>query len=67
MLLTKGRKKMLADANKLMGHIFQITPEGDGKMNAHIAMCALLQLGQMDAMKILRMALRVLMWPSSTH
>ena len=34
---TKHRKKILAD--KKAGRDFQITPEGDGKMDAHITAC----------------------------
>jgi hypothetical protein len=35
---TKRRAKVIANAEEMMRH-FQITPEGDGKMNMHITAC----------------------------
>ena len=35
---TKRRAKVIASANNMMG-LFQVMPEGDGKMNMHITAC----------------------------
>jgi hypothetical protein len=36
---TKHRKKVIADKVADWARIFQVTPEGDGKMNIHVTLC----------------------------
>ena len=39
---TKRRAKVIASSAEMMRH-FQITPEGDGKMNMHITACIMMR------------------------
>jgi hypothetical protein len=36
---TKHRKKVIADRLDTRARVFQVTPEGDGKMNIHVTLC----------------------------